>query len=209
MPIRPGLRNALDVARHPRWLVRVLLRYLLAGGMPTYGHYPVEYRTRVTRPAIADAVRLEDRLSWADLEMLRREWPGRVLVKGVLSRRDAERARDCGADGIVVSAHGARNLDCAPHPAAVLPEIADMAGARFAVLADSGVRRGSDVLKYIARGAQGVMIGRLPLWGLAAGGEDGAVALTEMLTAEMLLNLRMLGCADLAELAEIAQAPAA
>ncbi|MBZ9601144.1 alpha-hydroxy acid oxidase [Phyllobacterium chamaecytisi] len=193
IPIKYSLRLGLDVALHPRWLCGVLLRYLLATGMPTYGHYPQEFRSAVTRLSIAEAVRLENLLNWDDIHQLRRWWKGKLVIKGVLGVHDAYLAKAAGADGIVVSAHGARNLDIAPAPIDVLPGIADAVGHDLDVLADSGVKRGSDVLKYIANGAKSVMIGRLPLWGLATNGEAGAEDLLAMLRDEIDVTLTMLG----------------
>ncbi|MDH6231921.1 isopentenyl diphosphate isomerase/L-lactate dehydrogenase-like FMN-dependent dehydrogenase [Mesorhizobium soli] len=193
IPIKPSGRLAWDVVTHPRWLCGVLLRYMVTTGMPTYGHYPQEFRSRVTRPSVAEDVRLENHLNWDDIRDLRRWWRGKLLIKGVLSLRDALKAKEVGADGVVVSAHGARNLDAAPAPIAVLPHIADVLGDKLEILADSGVVRGSDILKYIGSGATSVMVGRLPLWGLAAGGEAGAYALLTMLREEIDITLTMLG----------------
>jgi L-lactate dehydrogenase (cytochrome) len=200
MPIVPTLRSAADVALHPRWLFGVLLRYLARGGMPTYGHYPDEFRTAITRPSIAEAVRLEQTLDWNDIRRLRDGWPGKLIIKGILSVEDAEAAVAVGADGIVISAHGGRNLDCLPTPVHCLPAIARAVEGRLAVLADSGVRRGTDVLKYLALGAEGVLLGRLPLWGLAAAGERGAEAVLRMILREMDTAMGFLGVARIASL---------
>lgn len=201
VPVKPTVRNALDVACHPRWAVGVLLRYLLAGGMPNFAHYPPAFRSAITRPSLADAVQQEPALSFADIEWIRGIWPGRVILKGVLSVADAQRCADAGIEGIVVSAHGGRNLDVAPAPAACLAAIARCGEGRMTVLADSGVRRGTDVLKYLALGAEAVMLGRLPLWGLAAGGEAGAEAVLRMVMREMQIALGYLGAASLGDVA--------
>ncbi|EJN12032.1 alpha-hydroxyacid dehydrogenase, FMN-dependent L-lactate dehydrogenase [Bradyrhizobium sp. YR681] len=193
IPFVPSLRSTIDVARHPRWLVGVLARYLLSEGMPTYGHYPDEFRAAITRPNIAEAVRLDHRLNWDDVRWLRQLWPGKLIIKGVLAVKDAETAAELGCDAIVVSAHGGRNLDCLPAPAECLPAIVEAVGGRLTVLADSGVRRGTDVLKYLALGAGAVLLGRLPLWGLAAGGEAGAEAVLRMIVAEMDAAMAFLG----------------
>lgn len=193
IPLRYSMRAGLDVALHPRWLFGVLLRYLLTTGMPTYGHYPEAFRAAVTRPSVAEAVRLENRLDWSDIRQLRQWWQGKLVVKGVLGVADAVKSCEMGADGIVVSSHGARNLDAAPAPADVLAPIVQAVGQRLDVLADSGVMRGSDALKYIGLGAKAVMTGRLPLWGLAVGGEAGAFDLLTMLKDEIDLTLAMLG----------------
>lgn len=194
IPIKVSARLATDVALHPAWFVGVLARYLLTTGMPTYGHYPAEFRSSVTRPLLAERVRLENLLNWDDVRDLRRWWKGKLVIKGVLSLADAEMARSLGTDGVVVSSHGARNSDIVPAPIEILPVIADAMGHQIDILADSGVTRGSDVLKYVASGAKAVLTGRLPLWGLAAGGERGADDLLAMLCNEIDLSLTMLGC---------------
>ena len=193
IPFAPGLRSAIDMALHPRWVLGVLMRYFVSEGIPTYGHYPDAFRGAITRPSIAEAVRLEHRLNWDDMRWLRDIWPGKLIIKGVLAAKDAETAAGIGADAIVVSAHGGRNLDCLPTPAECLPAIADTVKGRLAVLADSGVRRGTDVLKYLALGADAVLLGRLPLWGLAAGGEGGAEAVLRMILGEMDTAMAFLG----------------
>jgi isopentenyl diphosphate isomerase/L-lactate dehydrogenase-like FMN-dependent dehydrogenase len=195
MPFRWSARAALDVAMHPGWVLRVLAPYIRRGGMPAYGHYPADARPTITRTVNDPRVRLENRLDWDDMRALRRFWKGEIVVKGVLHPDDARRAIEIGMDGIVVSAHGGRNLDCAVTPAAALPAIVDAVAGRIAVLADSGVRRGSDVLKYLALGASAVLAGRLPLWGLAAAGEDGAGRLLDIVLAEMRTAMGLLGIA--------------
>jgi L-lactate dehydrogenase (cytochrome) len=193
IPIKYSARLGFDVATHPRWLAGVLMRYILTTGMPTYGHYPEEFRSSVTRAQLAERVKLENLLNWNDIHELRRWWKGKLIIKGVLSVEDAELAHAAGAEGIVVSSHGARNLDILPAPIEVLPQIADRLGDKLEIIADSGIQRGSDVVKYVASGAKAVMIGRLPLWGLAVGGETGADNLLSMLRNEIDLTLTMLG----------------
>jgi isopentenyl diphosphate isomerase/L-lactate dehydrogenase-like FMN-dependent dehydrogenase len=205
IPFAPGLRSTIDLALHPRWLASVLARYLLSEGMPTYGHYPDAFRTAITRPGIADAVRLDHRLDWDDVRWLRQIWPGKLIIKGVLAVKDAENAAEIGCEAIVVSAHGGRNLDCLPAPAECLQAIADAVKGRLTVLADSGVRRGTDALKYLALGAEAVLLGRLPLWGLAAGGEAGAEAVLRMIVGEMDTAMALLGAERVSELRRVCQ----
>jgi len=135
-------------------------------------------------------------LSWADLAWLRERTPLPLLVKGVLDPRDAVRAAETGADAVVVSNHGGRQLDGAPATAAVLPEVVAAVGERCAVLLDSGVRSGTDVLRALALGAAGVLVGRPLLWALAAGGRAGAEAALALLAAELRDALTLTGCAD-------------
>jgi L-lactate dehydrogenase (cytochrome) len=197
VPFVPSLRGVWDIVTRPKWLCSVMLRYLMTSGMPTYAHYPAEFKTAITRAAIAEDVKIESAISWADIAEIQKRWSGRIIIKGVLSVDDAIRARDMGIDGIVVSSHGGRNLDVALAPADVLPEIVDAVGAEMLVMADSGIRRGSDALKYLALGSRAVMVGRLPLYGLAAGGEQGALDILTMLIDEMHSNLVFAGAKDI------------
>ncbi|GLK84812.1 alpha-hydroxy acid oxidase [Ancylobacter defluvii] len=200
VPIRASLRGGLDMLMHPRWVVGVLLRYLLDEGIPTYRHYPESFRSSITRRATWEQVRLTDAMGWDDLKELRRRWRGRLILKGVLRADDALRAVEAGVDGLVVSSHGARNLDAAVPPVRALPAIVEAVRGRAAVLADSGVRRGADVLKLLALGADAVLIGRAPLYGTAAGGEAGASHVLQLLRQEMEAVMGFLGCASLKEL---------
>ncbi|MDQ0469969.1 alpha-hydroxy acid oxidase [Labrys wisconsinensis] len=197
VPIKASLRGGLDMLRHPRWVTGVLLRYLVDEGIPTYRHYPDSFRSSITRKATWEQVRLTDAMGWDDLAALRRRWRGRLILKGILRADDAVRAVEAGADGIVVSSHGARNLDAAVPPVHALPAIVDAVRGRAAVLADSGVRRGADILKLIALGADAVLIGRAPLYGTAIGGEAGASHVLHLLRQEMQAVLGFLGCASL------------
>ncbi len=192
IPFSFSPRAAIDMACHPGWLARVMLPYLRHSGVPTYGNYPPAFRSKITRPSIDRAVKLLS-LSREDLVTLRARWQGEIILKGVLHPDDAELAVNLGADGIVVSAHGGRNLDAAVAPADVLPQIAQRVAGRLKVFADSGVRRGSDVLKYLALGADAVLLGRLPLWALAANGERGADQALHMLVHEMTTTMALIG----------------
>lgn len=185
IPITPSLAGALDLLRHPGWTASVLLRYLATTGVPTYRHYPDEYRTKITRASVADNVKLARKLTWEDVSDIRRRWQGNLIVKGILTAADAERAHRLGADGVVVSSHGGRNFDSAPAAIDVVPQIADALGQRMTILADSGIRRGSDVVKYLAAGAKAVLIGRATLYGTAVAGERGAIGVLEILLEEL------------------------
>lgn len=186
MPIVPTLRGGLDVLAHPKWLVGVLLRHFLnKGGLPTYANYPLEYRTKATRAAVSDKLGLARRLTWEDAREIRRHWDGNLIIKGVMQKADAEKSAALGADGIVVSCHGGRNYDSSPTSINVLPEIADAVGGRLTVLADSGVRRGADVVKYMDSGAKAVLIGRATLYGAAVSGEHGAEEVLKFLRDEI------------------------
>ncbi|MGO4852254.1 alpha-hydroxy acid oxidase [Phaeovulum sp. W22_SRMD_FR3] len=173
MPFRLSPRSLSDFALHPGWLLRVALRHLIRSGMPRLGNYPEGMRPSLLGGSDAPRVALRRDLRWQDVAWVRKRWAGRLILKGVMTAEDAQRAAQVGADGIVVSSHGARNFDAAPAPIEVLSQIRAATPPGVTVLADSGIRRGLDVLRYQLRGAEAVMLGRLPLWALAAGGEAG------------------------------------
>lgn len=198
VPLRPSMRGAWDVATHPRWLLQVLMRYVLSEGMPTHGNYPAGHRTRITRGKKADALRMDPSLNWSDMAELRRYWRGKLVIKGILSADDAMKAAALGIDAIVVSNHGGRDLDSAVTPAEVLPEIAERLAGRLVLMADSGVRRGSDVVKLLALGASAVLVGRAFLYGTAVAGEAGAGGAIAMLSDEIDRTMALLGCASIA-----------
>ena len=200
IPLKASLRAGVDVMAHPRWTFAVLLRAIMASGVPTYAHYPDEFRTRLGREALSDEVSLATDVTWEDVRLLRRHWKGKLILKGILRVEDARTAVSHGVDAIVVSNHGARNLDCAPGPTDVLREIADAVGDRMEILADSGVRRGSDVARFVALGARGVLVGRATLYGLAMGGAPGARRVIDLLTHELHVVMGMLGVCSLDDL---------
>jgi isopentenyl diphosphate isomerase/L-lactate dehydrogenase-like FMN-dependent dehydrogenase len=142
---------------------------------------------------------IDPSLSWDDLERLASDCSLPVLVKGLLTAEDAKLAVEHGAAGVVVSNHGGRQLDHAPASAEALPEVVEAVAGRVPVLADGGIRRGTDVLIALALGAEAVLVGRPALWGLAVNGEDGAQAVLEMLRAEIDLALALCGCASPAD----------
>lgn len=143
---------------------------------------------------------MDPALGWADLEELASTCELPVLVKGILTGEDAALAIEHGASGVIVSNHGGRQLDCAVATADALPEVVDALTGRGTVLVDGGIRRGTDVAVALALGADAVMVGRPALWGLAVGGEAGALRVLELLREEFELALALLGCASPAEL---------
>jgi 4-hydroxymandelate oxidase len=140
-------------------------------------------------------------LSWDDLPWIREQAPGLpVLLKGILTREDAELAVQAGADGIVVSNHGGRQLDSSPASLDALPEIVDAVAGRVPVLMDGGVRRGTDIVKALALGATAVLIGRPAAWGLAAAGEEGVVDVLRILREELDNTMALCGCRTVADI---------
>jgi isopentenyl diphosphate isomerase/L-lactate dehydrogenase-like FMN-dependent dehydrogenase len=192
--------NIIDVLLHPRWLIGVLGRYLLTTGMPRYQNYPTDIKYRITAGPMGRSSMRNDSLNWDDLRALRKMWPHRLLVKGLLHPQDAVTAADCGADGVIVSNHGGRNLDTVISPIEALPEVVDAVGKRVTVLVDSGFRRGTDVAKALAMGAQAVMIGRSTLYGVAAGGEEGARRAISLFRGEIDRVIALLGCNTIGDL---------
>jgi isopentenyl diphosphate isomerase/L-lactate dehydrogenase-like FMN-dependent dehydrogenase len=192
--------NITDVLLHPRWLFGVLARYLVTTGMPRYQNYPTDIKYRITAGPMGRSSMRNDSLSWDDLRALRKLWPHRLMVKGLLHPQDAAMAADCGADGVIVSNHGGRNLDTAISPIEALPDVVDAVGKRVTVLVDSGFRRGTDVAKALAMGAQAVMVGRSTLYGVAAGGEEGARRAIDLFRGEIDRVIALLGCTSVAEL---------
>jgi 4-hydroxymandelate oxidase len=151
----------------------------------------------------------EPNMTWDQLAFIREHAPGLpVLVKGILTAEDAELAVEHGADGIVVSNHGGRQLDTCPASLDALPEVVDAVGTRLPVLMDGGVRRGTDVLTAMALGAAAVMVGRPAVWGLAAEGEEGVAGVLRILRAEVENAMALTGCRTVAEVGRDLVAPA-
>ncbi len=139
-------------------------------------------------------------VGWEDLRWIRDAWKGPIVVKGVHTADDARRAVDAGAEGVVVSNHGGRQLDGVAPTLRVLPEVVAAVGDRTEVLFDGGIRRGSDIVKALALGARAVLVGRAYVYGLGAGGGPGVTRAIEILRADLLRTLRLLGCGSIAEL---------
>jgi isopentenyl diphosphate isomerase/L-lactate dehydrogenase-like FMN-dependent dehydrogenase len=180
---------------HPGWLTG----FLRDGGMlqlpnvivPGRGAMPLSE----TQASLARSV-----VTWDDLKWLRKSWPGPIVVKGVLIGDDARRALDEGAAGVVVSNHGGRQLDGVAASLRALPEIVKAVGGRAEVLMDGGIRRGSDIAKAICLGARAVLIGRAYAYGLGAAGEAGVTRAIEILRADLVRTMALLGCESVAEL---------
>jgi (S)-mandelate dehydrogenase len=188
----------LDGLAHPRWLVGVWLR----GGVPRFENL-VEFAPKnASARELAAFVRAQHNraFSWADLAWLRSRWRGPFLVKGVLAVEDATRIAELGADGIIVSNHGGRQLDGAVASLDALVPIVDAIGRRLVVIVDGGVRRGAEVVKALALGARAVLLGRAPLYGLAVGGEAGVARALAILRDEAERAMFLLGCPSAAAL---------
>lgn len=194
--LRGSLRRMLQVVQRPAWAWDVGLR-----GRP--------HHLGNVAPLLGKATGLEDffawmranfdpAVSWADLEFVRQHWNGPLILKGILDPEDARHAAAIGADGIVVSNHGGRQLDGVPSTARALPAIAEAVGSRMTILADGGVRSGLDVVRMLALGARGVLLGRAWIHALAGGGQRGVAHLIEIIEAEMRVAMTLTGVAQVA-----------
>ncbi len=194
------LPYVLEAARHPRWIIE----YLAHGGVPKFRNLlsaEVTAASSAKDIAIASGAQLADTTqTWNDFEEIRRRWPGKLAIKGVMHPEDARRAVALGADGVVVSNHGGRQLDLAPSPLETLPAIRAALPESVAVMFDSGIRRGSHVLAAMCLGADFVFAGRAMLYGAIAGRERGAARAIEILKREIDLQMGQMGCASTDEL---------
>lgn len=198
-PLRPTLRLAFDGITHPRWLCGTFLRTLVRHGMP---HFENNFATRgapILSPNVLRDYSDRGHLHWEHWRLVRRMWKGRLVIKGILDKADARLAREAGADGIIVSNHGGRQLDGAVAALRVLPGIV-AACPDIPVMLDGGVRRGTDVLKALALGARFVFVGRPFGFAAAIAGSAGVAHAIALLTAEIERNMAMLGINALCEL---------
>ncbi len=200
IPFKFTRRNTVDVLTHPRWLAGVWLRYMLTSGTPRYQNFPEETQTKITALPMGRSSNFCANITWDDVRELRRLWPHKLIVKGIQHPADAVLAADCGADAVVISNHGGRVLDAAPAPILTLPRVVDAVGKRTTVIVDSGFRRGADVIKALALGANAVMLGRAPLHGVAAAGEAGAARALQIYRDEIDRVLGLVGCTAINQL---------
>ena len=186
--ITPGV--ALDFALHPRWTLGMAL-----APRPQFGNIKglAGAGGNILSQGRLISAQQDMSLTWATMDWVRRQWPGKLVIKGIMEAEDARRAADCGADGIVVSNHGGRQLEGASSTIRALPAVMDAVGDRVEVLLDSGIRRGQDVVKAMALGARACMVGRPWLYGVAAGGEDGVRQTIDILASEIETTVVQMG----------------
>jgi L-lactate dehydrogenase (cytochrome) len=190
IPPRLSLRNALDVATKPAWAFKVLF-----GKRRTFGNLVgrVGGSSGIRTLAEWTAAQFDPSANWRDVEWVRSRWPGKLILKGVLDAEDARSSLAAGADAIVVSNHGGRQLDGAPSSISVLREIVDAIDGRCEVLFDGGIRSGQDIAKALALGARGTLIGRSFLYALAAAGEAGVTKAIDIMRNELRVTLALTG----------------
>jgi len=191
MPLRITPRLVADVLTHPRWCLRMLRQ----GGSPQLVNLARSAAVPVSMQAQAALMsrQMDMSLDWDTIAWIRAHWRGPVLLKGVLSVADAQMAVQYGADGVVLSNHGGRQLESAPSPLEILPAVVDAVGDKLDILVDGGIRRGDDIAKARALGAKAVLLGRAPLYGLAATGPQGVADVLQILREEFEVALRLVG----------------
>lgn len=203
-----GLAGAPGLAGHLRRVAQALGRPRWAWDVGIWGR---PHGLGNVAPVLGDRTGLEDffawmrgnfdpQLNWRDLDWIRAEWKGSIVLKGVLDAEDAIEAAANGVDGLIVSNHGGRQLDGVPATALALPQIAAAVGDKLTVLADGGVRSGLDVLRLLALGAQGVLLGRAWVWALAAGGQPAVEQMLNQLAAELRVAMALTGVRRIADI---------
>lgn len=193
-PLKLSWGTKLEALRHPGWLAGYLKQ-----GTPMFSNWAPYAEKGASADAVAAFVASQTAapLTWRDVETFRRLWPRTFVIKGIMHSDDAVRAASLGVDGIMVSNHGARQLDRAPSPVDVFPAIRDAVGDRMTLMLDSGVRRGVDALIALCLGAKFVFVGRATLYGATVGGQAGAAKAINILRREIDLTLGQIGCPSL------------
>ncbi|MGB1871074.1 MAG: alpha-hydroxy acid oxidase [Candidatus Puniceispirillaceae bacterium] len=195
-PPKPTLRNMINLATKPSWCLGMLgTRRREFGNI--VGH--VDGVKDMSSLADWTVSQFDPSLSWDDVREIRKQWGGKIIIKGILDAEDARQAVNVGADAVIVSNHGGRQLDGAPSSIAALPAIVDAIGDKCEVWMDGGIRTGQDVLRAVALGAKGTLIGRAFLYGLGAGGREGVSKVLEILHKELDLTMALCGRSKLSE----------
>ncbi len=211
IPFTMSPRSVTDMVLHPEWLLGVMGRYMATTGMPRHENYPAQYAHRITVGTGAQKGKgnpaRHQAMTWTDIRKLRDFWPGKLIVKGILRAEDAAKAVESGADGIVVSNHGGRALDAAAPTLEILPEVVAAVGGKTTIFFDSGIRRGSDMVKALALGANAVFSGRATLYGVSTAGQPGAEKALSILKTEFEKTMAYVGCRRVSELSRDVFAP--
>jgi L-lactate dehydrogenase (cytochrome) len=199
MSVPPEIRikNLIDIATKPAWALSVL-----RGKRKTFGniagHYPGMQNVTVLSKWISE--QFDPTLSWKDVEWIKSQWPGKLILKGILDVEDARIAAKTGAAALVVSNHGGRQLDGASSSIAMLPPIAEAVGAEIEVMFDGGIRSGQDIMRAIALGARSCLCGRAYIYGLGAGGEAGVARAIEIMRNELDVSMALTGVTSIGEI---------
>jgi L-lactate dehydrogenase (cytochrome) len=199
VPLAITPRVAWDTVTHPHWLFGTWTRTVLNHGMPHFENMDAHRGPPVLAKNLMRNIGKRDQLAWKHVELIRRRWKGKLVVKGLIAPADARMARECGVDGVIVSNHGGRQLDYTVSALRTLPEIASEAG-NMTVMLDGGIRRGTDVLKALALGAQFVFVGRPFLFAAVTGGEAGVKRAITLLRDEIDRDMALLGIRSISEI---------
>jgi len=197
VPPEIRLKNVLDIASKPAWALSILRSKSKNFGNLA-GH--VKGMEGVTSLAEWTNSQFDPALNWKDVEWIKKHWPGKLIIKGILDAEDAKTAVKLGADAVVVSNHGGRQLDGAPSSISALPAIAQAVGSDIEVLFDGGIRTGADMLRALALGARACLIGRAYVYGLGAGGRAGVAKAIEILQKELSVAMALTGTVRVAEI---------
>ncbi len=197
VPLQLGLRNILDIASKPAWALSVA-----RGKRKTFGNLAGHIRgmENVTSLSQWIAGQFDATLNWKDVEWIAGQWPGKLILKGILDVEDARIAAQTGAAALVVSNHGGRQLDGAPSSIAALPPIVEAVGASLEVFFDGGIRSGQDIMRAVALGARACLAGRAYIYGLGAGGEAGVRRAIEILRNELDVSMALTGITRIADI---------
>lgn len=199
VPLAITPRVAWDTLTHPDWLLNIWLRTCINHGMPHFENMDSKQGPPVLSKNLMRNIGNRDQLAWKHVELIRKRWPGKLVVKGLIAPEDARLAREHGCDGIIISNHGGRQLDYTLSGLRTLPEIAAQANG-MTVMMDGGVRRGTDVIKALALGADFVWVGRPFLYAAVAAGEPGVTRAISLLHAEIDRDLALLGIRSIGEI---------
>jgi len=199
MTVPPEIRlnNIIDMATKPAWALSIL-----RGKRKTFGNLAghVKGMDDVTSLAEWTNSQFDPALNWNDVAWIKSHWPGKLIIKGILDVEDARIVADLGADALVVSNHGGRQLDGASSSISALPKIADAVGSRIEIMMDGGVRTGADIMRALALGARSCMIGRAYAWGLGAGGKAGVAKTIDILKKELDITMALTGVSRTADI---------
>ena len=198
-PIKITPKVAFDTATHPHWLFGTFLRTMLNHGMPHFENMDAGQGPPVLSKNLMRNIGARDQLAWKHVELIRKRWKGKLVVKGLIAPEDARIARESGVDGVLISNHGGRQLDYTFAGLRTLPEIAAEAKG-MTVMVDGGIRRGTDVIKALALGAHFVFVGRPFLYAAVAAGQPGVERAINLLHDEIGRDLALMGIRSLAEI---------
>jgi L-lactate dehydrogenase (cytochrome) len=193
-PPKPTLANLINLATKPRWCMN-----MLGTKRRSFGNIVGHAKGVGDLSSLSSwtAEQFDPRLTWADIEWIKQRWDGKLILKGIMDAEDARLAVNCGADALVVSNHGGRQLDGAPSSISALPQIAHAVGKDIEVWMDGGIRSGQDILRAVALGAKGTMIGRSFLYSLGAAGQAGVTRCLQMLANELDISMAFCGRTDI------------